>query len=109
MPDAIIRSLRDLLGQVDLALPGVPLGFISVKPSPARWAVLDRIRAVNAAVRTIVSALPNGVYLDVFSSMLSDTNGPRPELFEPDGLHMNRAGYRLWWQVVSAERNRLLL
>ncbi len=109
MPDAILNSLRELLAKLDRDLPGIPFGLLSVKPSPARWGIVDRVRAVNDGARSILSARPNSVFLDVFSAMLSDTRGPRPELFEPDGLHMNRAGYRLWWQVISAERNRLLL
>jgi lysophospholipase L1-like esterase len=108
-PAAVIASLDDLAAKIDRALPGIPVGYISIKPSPARWELVERIRTVNAAAKALFSSRTDRVYLDVFSAMLSDTGGPRPELFDADGLHMNREGYRLWWQVIGAERNRLLL
>ncbi len=109
MPNEIIASLGDLLARVDEAAPAIPVGFISIKPSVARWDMADRIRAVNTQAQAIMAARPGGVYLDIFTAMLSGSGEPRPELFESDGLHMNRLGYRLWRQVVLSRRGDLLL
>jgi lysophospholipase L1-like esterase len=106
-PAAVLRSFDDLWAKFERDLPGIPFGFLSVKPSVQRWRLIDSIRAVNDGVRTRLADKPNALYLDVFSAMLSDTGGPRPELFVDDGLHLNREGYRIWWQVVGAHRHQL--
>jgi lysophospholipase L1-like esterase len=40
-------------------------------------------------------------YIDVFTPMLDKAGNPRPELFGPDKLHMNKQGYTLWKSVVA--------
>ena len=102
-------SLKALLAKIDAHFPDIPFGFISIKPSPERWPLIDRIRSVNNDAQAILGSRPHGVYLDVYTPMLSDNGGPRPELFQADGLHMNQDGYRIWWQVISARRKDLLL
>ena len=32
--------------------------------------------------------------------MLGDDGKPRPELFRSDGLHMSKAGYKLWANLL---------
>jgi len=38
---------------------------------------------------------------DTFTPMLRADGRPRPELFGPDSLHMSRAGYALWREVIA--------
>ena len=40
-------------------------------------------------------------FIDVATPMLGSDGQPRPELFGPDRLHMNRAGYALWRDIVA--------
>ena len=69
---------------------------ISVKPSPARFSQIDRIRRANALFRAAVESRPHVHFLDVFESMLETPQSVRHELFTSDCLHMSRAGYVLW-------------
>jgi lysophospholipase L1-like esterase len=80
--------------------PGVPIAFVAIKPSVARAVLLPKIRAANALARDYAATQRGVTYLDTFTPMLSHAGGPRPELFGPDGLHMNRAGYVLWIGVI---------
>jgi lysophospholipase L1-like esterase len=41
-------------------------------------------------------------YVDVTGAMLDRNGQPRPELFGPDSLHMNGAGYAEWTRVIRA-------
>jgi lysophospholipase L1-like esterase len=59
-------------------------------------------------VRREIEARPRGYFIDVFEAMLDSRGGPRAELFLADGLHMNRAGYELWTQLLFPYRNRIL-
>lgn len=79
------------------------LVFLSVKPSPARWHLRDRIDRANRLVRDDLHARPGGGYLDVGPPMLGPDGRPRPDLFSDDGLHLSPAGYRLWADLVRRE------
>jgi lysophospholipase L1-like esterase len=88
-------------------LPDIPFVFISIKPSPARLALLQRTAEANAAIRRVMADHPSGAYVDVFTPMLGPTGLPRPELFLDDGLHLNRAGYRLWSAALAPHCDRI--
>lgn len=102
-------SFRSLANQLQAMLGAIPFGFISVKPSPARLAVQGRIRALNGLVRQEIESRHAGYYVDVFSSMLDASGHPRPELFQTDGLHLNREGYRLWGRLLEPHRHRIFI
>ena len=105
---AVFRSFLSLGAKV-AACPGpIPFGFMSVKPSPARSPIHDRIRRFNEMVRDEIEARPSGYYVDVYSAMLDKSGKPRAELFLDDGLHLNREGYRLWARVLQHYRDRIL-
>jgi lysophospholipase L1-like esterase len=107
-PDAAFADFRELANQLLDVLGTIPFGFISVKPSPARQLIGDRIRRLNDLVRGEIESRPSGYYVDVFSPMLTESGRPRAELFENDGLHLNRQGYRLWSRLLRPYRDRIL-
>ena len=105
-PERVFRFFRSLADKVE-ALGPIPFGFISVKPSPARFPIVDRIRRLNDLVRREIEARPSGYYVDVFPAMLDAAGKPRPELYSDDGLHLNRDGYRLWGRLLDPYRNQI--
>jgi lysophospholipase L1-like esterase len=105
--EQVLGHFRSLANKVASSLGGVPFGFVSVKPSPARYPIIDRIRRLNDLVRREIESRPAGYYVDVFPSMLDQSGKPRVEFFLEDGLHLNRQGYRLWGQLVEPYRNRI--
>lgn len=101
LPDAIVQSFRELLVKVDRYCGPIPFAFLSIKPSPARWHLLDKIRYTNVMIQQELVRRDPSYYIDVFNPMLHEYRDPRPELFIEDGLHLSPAGYRLWVEVVS--------
>lgn len=81
--------------------PGVPIAFIAIKPSLARAALLSRIRAANALIKTYAGTQPRLTYLDVYTPMLGVAGEPQAKWFVDDGLHMNRTGYVLWIAIIK--------
>ena len=98
---------RSLAAKVAGSLGPIPFGFVSVKPSPARYSILDRIRGLNELVRHEMESYPSGYYVDVFSAMLDPSGQPRGSLFLTDGLHLSREGYRLWGRVLKPYRHQI--
>jgi lysophospholipase L1-like esterase len=106
--DQVVCFFRALGGKVAALSQTMPFGFISVKPSPARAGILDRIRRFNDIVRAEMAARPSGYFVDVYPAMLDSSGKPRTELFAADGLHLNRDGYRLWGSILQPYRDRIL-
>lgn len=105
----ILESFRSLARKVEQRLGPIPFAFISVKPSPARMGIVNRIREFNAGVRAEIEKKPWAFYVNVFDAMLDTDGQPRKELYVADGLHVSRAGYDLWTALLEPYRNRLFI
>ncbi len=99
-PAKVIEQLEHLCQQLDMSHPNLPLGFISIKPSPARWPIRKRIEQVNAGACELLAQRPHNYFINVYPVMLGRNGLPRPELYCEDGLHMSLAGYRVWVEAL---------
>jgi lysophospholipase L1-like esterase len=106
--DAVFTVFRSFADRVSASLGAIPFGFVSVKPSPARFAIQDRIQRFNQLVRQDIETRPSCYYVDVFSAMLDESGKPLTRLFVDDGLHLNREGYRLWGRLLAPYRGQIL-
>jgi lysophospholipase L1-like esterase len=102
MPLQVLRSFAQFARAVRAALPQARISFIAIKPSPSREALMPRIRETNDIVAAYLRTQANADYIDVFTPMMGADGHPRAELFLPDRLHMNAAGYRIWHDVIAA-------
>lgn len=103
--EAVVGSFRTLLDKVDRYCGPIPFAFISIKPSPARWPIISRIRRTNAAIRQELAWRTASHYIDVFTPMLDTEGRPRHKLFVEDGLHLSEDGYQLWAEIVADYRH----
>jgi lysophospholipase L1-like esterase len=106
-PARVVDAFRRLLAKVLRDLGTRPFGFMAIKPSPARASLIGRMREVNEAIRHELAPHPSAFVIDVFEPMLSARGEPRPELFLQDGLHLSRAGYELWRDILQTYRHRI--
>jgi len=58
------------------------------------------MREANRLIRAAAEKDKRLAYVDVDGPMIGDDGKPRPELFKPDGLHLNAQGYKLWSALV---------
>lgn len=100
-PEEVERRFVAFVDGVRAKLPATRIAYISIKPSPARAALLPQIRAANALIRTAAAAREQVEYIDIFTPMLGDSGEPRPELFRDDALHLNADGYALWRRIIA--------
>lgn len=99
-PDQVIADTKIFLDRVRKTLPDTRVVYIAIKPSLARWEMVDDMRAVNAAVAELAESDPKVDYLDVDTPMIGEDGKPRPELFIADGLHLSEAGYAIWNDLI---------
>jgi len=100
-PQQALEDYKAFVDRVRLNLPRVKIDFISIKPSVAREALLDKMKQTNSLIKSYVAKDRDQRFIDVFTPMLNAEGKPRPELFGPDNLHMNANGYELWRAVVA--------
>lgn len=105
-PGDVLASFRGLTAKLDRHLPGLRLGYLSIKPSPARHHLQAAMGEANRLIREDIERRPGAFYIDLMTPMLDDRGRPRPELYHEDGLHLSEEGYRLWRELVEAHRPR---
>jgi len=59
------------------------------------------MEAANRLIENYCSGERRLVYVDMGSAMLDANKQPRKDLFQPDNLHMTRAGYEIWRDVLK--------
>ena len=99
-PREVLRSFKAFVAIARQRLPHVPIVFISIKPSPARWTLAQKIRSTNKSVQTYEKSERGFEFVDVLTPMLDGTGMPKKGLFEEDGLHMTRDGYAIWADLL---------
>ncbi|HTN75445.1 MAG TPA: GDSL-type esterase/lipase family protein [Pirellulaceae bacterium] len=78
-------------------LPETKLIYIAVKPSVARWKLIEKVRATNKLIAARCAQDEKRlVFLDIDPLMLTASGDPDPALFVKDGLHLSPAGYERW-------------
>ena len=100
-PAEVAAAYEEFAKKVRAALPETWIAYLSIKPSLARWGLVEETRAANALIRAACEADPNALYIDVGAPMLGADGTPRAELLQEDGLHLSEAGYELWSSVLQ--------
>jgi predicted amidohydrolase/lysophospholipase L1-like esterase len=96
----VLDDFKAFARVVHEALPETRILFISIKPSFARWPLIDPAREANRLIRDYIATDPRLRFLDVEPIMLGLDGRPRPEIFLKDNLHLNAEGYRIWNALV---------
>ena len=86
-----------------------PVFWISVTPTPSRWAVWPEIKEANGMIKEICESHRNTYFIDTERYFLNSSGLPRSELFLEDKLHLNDEGYRTWSGIIRIELNNVLV
>ena len=97
-PERVLASLMRLLAIKRRAVGTAPVYYIAIKPSLSRWHEFARQSRANTLIKQFAAASDDLIFVDVAGAMLIDGR-PKP-IFLSDGLHMNRAGYKIWARLV---------
>ncbi len=99
-PRQVLADYRQFVAKVRGALPDTRIVFIAIKPSIRRWHLVGQMREANRLIQSLTEQDERLVFVDVDGPMIGPDGKPRPELFKPDGLHLNAEGYELWSNLV---------
>jgi lysophospholipase L1-like esterase len=100
-PQEVAISFEYLAKRVKERYGQIPSYFISLKPSIARWGLIDQFRYTNELIAAdIENNHPNWHWVDIFTPMLNNNGKPDSDYFIADGLHLNEKGYQLWSSIL---------
>lgn len=99
-PELVFEDFKTFAGIVLDRLPESRLLYISIKPSLARWSLVDKMREANRLIEEYAAEEDQIVYIDIDAPSIGQDGKPRPELLLEDGLHLTEKGYELWSERV---------
>lgn len=98
----ILKNTEAVVKKIEQTIPNVEIIIIAAKPSLARWELKEDYIKLNEAFKKYVDKKPNCYYANIWDIMLDENGAVLPSIFIEDGLHMNKAGYALWDEVIRA-------
>ncbi len=102
----VMRQLASLFDLRDRLLPDVPILLLSAKPSPGRMGFLGEQRLFNTAAQQFMPHMRAAHYADITTPLF--VGGVTGDNYQPDGVHMNARGYRIWAEVVRRRLRDIL-
>jgi lysophospholipase L1-like esterase len=92
---------RVFIAKIKRDYPAVPFYVVSLKPSPAREALLEKFMALNSLLEDYAANTDGVNYVDITKVMYNDDGSIREDIFLKDKLHLNEKGYELWTAVLK--------
>ena len=99
--EMVFKRFVTLFNLIRKKLPNVPLLFISLKPSPSRWNLRNKMTDANTRIKTFLSTKKKTAFVDVYHKMLGADGLPLKEIYLEDSLHMNAKGYAIWQKELQ--------
>lgn len=94
-PEQVVADFKMLVERIRAAMPEVPIAFTSVTPGPGRWSeAAQRIRA-NHLISAYIASQPHLQFINLWDVMLTPDGKPREDIWMPDRVHSNHAGYMI--------------
>ena len=98
--ETVVDDTKKLFAKIHEALPKTKIIYVAIKPSIARWNLIDEMRAANAEIKAITENDDRMQFLDIDTPSIGSDGKPRSELFVKDGLHLSQAGYDIWNDLI---------
>jgi lysophospholipase L1-like esterase len=100
-PGQVLEDYQQFVRTVHAADPTTSILFISIHPSPARWARWPEMEETNRLVEEFSRSGATLHYVDISRPMLGADGQPIRRLYVEDGLHLTEAGYDVWTPIVA--------
>ena len=103
-PEIVLERYKTLHHMIRKKLnKRIPIVFVSLKPSIARWKLENKYIVTNRLIKDFLNSDKHATYLDVHQAMLDEKNEVLKDIFIEDNLHMNSKGYAIWIKIIGPE------
>jgi len=100
--ELVYKRFMTLFEMIRKNLPNVPVVFVSLKPSPSRWHLRQKMMTANELIKDFLKKRSGTAFVDVYNKMLNAERTPIKEIFLKDSLHMNAKGYVIWQKSIKS-------
>jgi len=97
----LFERFKQLFTDIRTRFPKTPLIYISMKPSPSRWNMKEKMLEGNELIRKYLKKKKKTVFISVWNDMLGPDGKPMEDIFVADKLHMNAKGYAIWQKEIE--------
>ena len=97
--DEVLRRFKTLYAMIRVYFPDITVDFVSIKPSPSREKIQERVKAANAKIKAFLAKEKKAAFINVYDAMLDANGKMREELYVQDRLHMKPEGYKIWQRI----------
>lgn len=98
--DSFLHQYRSVARRLRRAYPRAAIVLHAILPLSPDWVSPEMIAEVNAGIASI-GAQAGVTVLDLTDRFTGRGGLPRGELYEPDGVHLSAAGYRVWADALT--------
>ena len=84
----------------------MPIYVIETTPTPSRWKVWNQIATANELIKSYTETKSNLHFISTREAFLNTRGLPISKYFIKDSLHLSRAGYELWGEIIKKNLER---
>jgi hypothetical protein len=99
-PAVVAADWERFVGTIRHEMPGIPIFYISLKPSPSRVKFKGDVEKANEFIKAFCGRQKGVTFVDVYTPMLN-ADGSYKDIYLDDKLHMNADGYKIWTGIVK--------
>lgn len=99
-PFMVLNRFRSMYYLLNSVYPNIPLLYVSIKPSPSRAHLMNKMQETNKLIKRFLSKQKNTKFVNVYNKMLDSKGVPMNDIFLQDKLHMNAKGYVIWQKAI---------
>ncbi len=99
--EQVYDGFIDFVEAVRIKDAELPIYYISISPTNARWKVWDEAHKANELIAEYTATQDNVTFIDTTEQLLGADGQPNNDLFVWDGLHLNGDGYAVWTSIIK--------
>ena len=100
-PEEVLLRVKTLFNIIRTNLPDATIDYVSIKPSPVRASIQDRVKIANKLIKAYITKQKKAGFIDIYDAMLDQQGNMREELYLGDRLHMKPEGYAIWKKAIA--------
>ena len=107
-PKEVLNLVKYVIKSIQKTHKNKPIFIIETTPTPKRWRVWDKISQANDLISNFCSNKENLFFINTRNYFISPDGNPKDDYFRKDKLHLNKAGYSLWGNIIKESLNQIL-
>lgn len=91
----VAKRFKKLYQDIRLKFPTIPIVYVSIKPSPSRWKMRNKMIDANRQIEKYLKKQSNNHFVNIWNKLLDENGKTKASLYLEDELHLNSEGYKI--------------